>query len=115
MEIHLSKNKKLSEIQADFQEKLPKLKIEFFNNEHGDLESSEALDQIQADQLELISPPENAQDITINSEMMVSEVEKLFMEKMYINVQIFRKAGKIWIETVHTDHWSLNKQIEHAN
>jgi hypothetical protein len=46
----------------------------------------------------------------INSEMKVSEVENLFWENMGLQVSIFRKSGKTWLESSFTNYWSLERQ-----
>ena len=42
--------------------------------------------------------------------MLVSELEKQFNDKLQLSAQVFRKAGKSWLETTFTDSWSLRKQ-----
>jgi hypothetical protein len=43
-------------------------------------------------------------------EMKVSEVENLFWENMGIQISIFRKSGKTWLESSFTNYWSLERQ-----
>ena len=31
-------------------------------------------------------------------------------EKLKLSAQVFRKSGKIWLETTFTDSWTLKKQ-----
>jgi hypothetical protein len=42
--------------------------------------------------------------------MTVEELEKSFLVKFGLNVQVFRKSGKSWLETTITDKWTLEKQ-----
>jgi len=42
--------------------------------------------------------------------MLVSDLEKEFNDKLHLSAQVFRKAGKTWLETTFTDGWSLRKQ-----
>jgi hypothetical protein len=42
--------------------------------------------------------------------MNVLEVENLFWEKMGIQISIFRKSGKTWLESSFTNYWSLERQ-----
>jgi len=46
----------------------------------------------------------------ISPEMNVLEVENLFWEKMGIQISIFRKSGKTWLESSFTNYWSLERQ-----
>ena len=43
-------------------------------------------------------------------EMKVSEVESSFWEKMGIQISVFRKSGKTWLESSFTNYWSLERQ-----
>lgn len=40
--------------------------------------------------------------------------EHQFKEKLGLNVQIFRKMGNGWIQTISTDNWTLAEQMERA-
>jgi hypothetical protein len=42
----------------------------------------------------------------------VSKVEMGFQESFGISVQVFRKSGKVWLETSATDCWTLEEQNE---
>jgi len=46
----------------------------------------------------------------ITGEMTVAEFEKMMKDTLKLNVQVFRKSAKIWLQTTSTDHWSLEKQ-----
>ena len=48
--------------------------------------------------------------ITISPEMTVDELERGFDELYGLSVQVFRKSGKVWLETSVTDAWTLAKQ-----
>jgi hypothetical protein len=39
-------------------------------------------------------------------------LEKVFQDNLGLYVQVFRKSGKVWLETTATDNWSLFKQNE---
>jgi hypothetical protein len=42
--------------------------------------------------------------------MTVQELERVFQDELGLYVQVFRKSGKVWLETTATDNWSLYKQ-----
>lgn len=52
----------------------------------------------------------NLENFVIAPEMKVSEVENLFCENMDLQVSIFRKSGKTWLESSFTNYWSLERQ-----
>jgi hypothetical protein len=42
--------------------------------------------------------------------MRVSELEQLLGNRYGLGVQVFRKAGNSWVETILTDSWTLEEQ-----
>ena len=44
--------------------------------------------------------------------MSVNELEQQFKSRFGLNIQVFRKHCKTWIETTVTDNWTLVKQNE---
>lgn len=49
-------------------------------------------------------------NIDLRADMKVMEVEKLFEEQFGLHVQVFRRSGKIWLETSKSDHLTLAEQ-----
>jgi hypothetical protein len=47
--------------------------------------------------------------------MKVGELENLFAEKFGLYVQLFRKSGKVWLQTTTTDTWTLKEQSKLAS
>ena len=113
MNIHLASDTTMGALQAQFNAFFPNLKLAFFSKPHDDFKSSAAKFLIQEkDKLlgalmdRLASPCE----IDIQAHMKVMEVEKLFEEQFGLHVQVFRRSGKIWLETSKTDHLTLAEQ-----
>jgi len=48
--------------------------------------------------------------LTIESYMTVEALEKCFNKIFGLQVQIFRKSGKAWLETTLTNQWTLEEQ-----
>lgn len=42
--------------------------------------------------------------------MLVSEFESAVKLLFNVNVQVFRRANSVWLETTKTDDWTLAKQ-----
>ena len=42
--------------------------------------------------------------------MSVTELETMFRENFGLYVQVFRRSGKLWLETTATDSWTLTVQ-----
>jgi hypothetical protein len=115
MHLNIAPDRLISEIQKEFNEIFPFLKLEFFNNR------SFARNNFSASQI----IPWNKKlgegqtgikegDIEIEESMKVSELENLFKDKFKLAVQVFRKSGTIWLETTMTDSWSLLQQNSHG-
>jgi hypothetical protein len=106
--IKIDKPVKVSEIKKVFNSQFPYLKIEFFKKKHKELEGSMKKDVIVDDFS--ITAPNGANDIIISEDMLVSEFENQFSEKLKLSAQVFRKSGGSWLETTFTDSWTLKKQ-----
>ena len=48
--------------------------------------------------------------ININGLMKVAELESAFFVTFGLAVQVFRKSGKVWLQTTATDDWTLEEQ-----
>ena len=48
--------------------------------------------------------------INITPGMKVNKLEKIFLEEYGLSVQVFRKSGRVWLETTMTDDWTLAEQ-----
>jgi hypothetical protein len=115
MHLNIAPDRLISEIQKEFNEIFPFLKLEFFDNK------SFARNNFSASQI----IPWNKKlgegqtgikegEIEIEESMKVSELENLFKDKFKLAVQVFRKSGTIWLETTMTDSWSLLQQNSHG-
>jgi len=113
MTISISDNKIIRAIQDEFSALFPYLKIEFFSKPHrvgGGTEKKYMKDSSAS--IGKSRGQHNSGDIQISGEMTVAEVEKLFATKYGLYVQVFRRSGKLWLETTATDSWTLKYQNE---
>jgi hypothetical protein len=113
MTIHIQSAGKLKNIQTDFNALFPFLKLEFYGKSHQSGEGTSnstllhlnySLQELNADAVDF--------DWKIDSSMTVTELETSFHEKTGISVQVFRKSGMAWLQTISTDNWSLAQQNE---
>jgi hypothetical protein len=97
-------------INKEFQRQFPCLKLEFYRHEHQSGEASFFDDKVSS--RETLKDVSNLIPGFINIDPMdtVAEVERRFQTKLGLPVQIFRRAGDIWVETVQTDNLTLQKQ-----
>ncbi|MBO9562657.1 MAG: hypothetical protein J7621_07780 [Niastella sp.] len=114
MIIHINSKSQISDIQHDFNQLFPFLKIELFKYKHGYQEASSRQIKLPSNlyigELAALIPKE----IDVTENMTVQQFEKLFEAKLGLNIQVFRKSGSIWLETTMTDSWTLKQQNEHG-
>jgi hypothetical protein len=109
MDIQLNDNLTLDDIQQEFEKKFYYLKLMFFKKSHVDKKGSPKKDLLSGN-TKLININHKNGKIVFDENIPVTELEKLFKENFGLNVQVFRKSGKSWIETTVTDSWTLKKQ-----
>jgi hypothetical protein len=115
MEIHINDNRIIHELQDEFNKLFPFLKIEFFSRSHkeGEATAKKLLRNKNKKIGECRTISKNG-DIIISEKQKVSELESLFQSVYGLSVQVFRKSGKVWLETTSTDNWTLAKQNNEA-
>jgi len=107
----ITDNKKLRDIQNEFNKVFPFLKIEFYSGAHHSGEGSHIEDRLNPESLlKDIREIHSKEGLVIREEMKVSEFEKSFLQKYGLNVQVFRKSGNLWMQTTATDFWTLMEQ-----
>ena len=109
----ITDDKKIADIQREFNAKFPNLKLEFYSEHH---ETHEGSSQNQLlDSKKTIGEIRNIHktgDISVNGHLKVSTLEQMMYEKYGLNVQVWRKSGSIWLQTTSTDDWTLTEQNE---
>ena len=111
MEILITDNKYIKEIQEEFQKRFPYLKIEFFRNvqKNGNpiLKSQQISNKMS---IGMVRDLHAEGTLNIDGSRRVEEIENDFQNKFGLSVEVFRKSGNMWIETTLTNHWSLLRQ-----
>ncbi|MEO7526867.1 MAG: hypothetical protein ABIT35_01405 [Chitinophagaceae bacterium] len=115
MHLNISPTLLISDVQKEFNDIFPFLKLEFFNTKsfsRNDFSAS----QIIPKNRKLGEGQTGIKDdiIEIGEEMKVSVLENIFRDKFKLAVQVFRKSGNLWLETTMTDSWSLLQQNNHG-
>ncbi len=108
-------SKTIKEIQNEFNNKFPFLKIEFYKKAHSAKEGSPDSMKWDAEKsIESIRKVHNSGDLSIADDQKISELEAKFLEQYGLNVQVFYKSGNLWLQTTATDEWTLKQQNERA-
>lgn len=111
MKITINDKRKIFAIQEEFNNAFPFLKLEFFARPHtvgGG--SAKKLIKHHSKTLGECRTVHNKGNMTITPQMTVAELEQRFSDAYGLGVQVFRKSGKIWLETTVTDSWTLEQQ-----
>ncbi|MBN8703820.1 MAG: hypothetical protein J0M08_12200 [Bacteroidetes bacterium] len=111
MKLVINDAKKIGVIQKEFTSVFPFLKIEFFAKPHKSGEASAKKIMKSADlTIGECRRVHNSGSVTINGKMTVNDLEQTFSNTFGLSVQVFRKSGRVWLETTVTDGWSLDEQ-----
>jgi hypothetical protein len=114
----ITNEKKLNDIQREFQEKFPYLKLEFYQGNHEPGKPSPVKLQLDAGKtIGQVRHVHKEGDLSIHGLMKVNTLEDHFWNDYGLNVQVFRKSGNIWLQTSITDQWTLaeqNRKGEHS-
>ena len=113
MFLYISRDKTIQEVQQNFNSKYPFLKLEFYKLINTDPALPVKKHLPHSITLMAAGMKENGL-IDINNDTTVANLEKIFVSKFGLNVQVSRKSGISWLETTMTDSWSLQKQNEHG-
>lgn len=110
MDIKINNNRKLSEIKTEFNDGFSSLKIEFFKKGHIEGQANKRIDIINDDTM--VSEVSNGNEgvLKLGKHITVSELENAFADRFGLNVQVFRRSGRVWLETTTTDHLTLDEQ-----
>lgn len=112
MIFQISPDKTMGMLQTEFMEAFPGLKIAFFSKPHREFKGSAAKFLVQDHDMPLnqLSHKLKAGQLVLNSDTVVSALEKVFEEDFGLHVQVFRKSGRAWLETSVTDNLTLGEQ-----
>ena len=105
MNILISKEKSIGDIRKEFSQLYPFLKIEFYKTE----ESRGVTRRVKLDD-EFHLTENGAIPIDISKHRSIALVKKDFLTISKLIAQVYRKSGTVWVETSHTDSWSLEHQ-----
>lgn len=111
MTLALKRNISISNLQRIFGEQFPFIKIEFFSQPHAKGKPTSAKLMIPANRtLSEIKTFSKEGELEVNPDMTVDQLEQTFENNFGLYVQVFRKSGRIWLETTATDEWTLSRQ-----
>lgn len=105
----------IGEAKAAFQQQFPFLKIEFYTAPHAAGEGSPKQAQIEDHKLIAdVKKPNTTGALGVHGNQKVITFEQAMQAHFGLNVQVFRKRGDTWLQTISTDEWTLSEQNERA-
>ncbi len=116
MNIEFWPDRKLEDVQKDFNGAFPFLKLEFAiaNKNNNSTEAARVLSNIENLTIGDLNKNIHPGLIEITESMTVFELEKIFTHKIEMPVRVLRKSGNIWMGTSITNNWTLSQQNEHG-
>lgn len=113
MRIDLINSKTLGELQKEFNDRYPYLRIMFFSkpHQHGKGTERKYMQNVNIT-LEQCRIKNDGDVLEFDEHITVGELEEKFEKQFGLYIQVFRRSGNLWLETTATDNWSLHHQNE---
>lgn len=111
MVLHISPTKLITDVQKEFNNSFPFLKLEFYPFKNGGVNVSIKYPGKRVGECQSVVVDGM---LDVYPEMKVSELESALKDKFKLNAQVFRSSGSLWLQTTMTDHWTLQKQNDHG-
>lgn len=109
MKIH--PNLTIEQVVNEFSSKFPGLKLELYSEEHKEGENSAPSSMLDhSKKLKEINPSLSEVELILDPQMKVADLENEFKNTFGLNVQVFRRSNKLWLQTSATDNWTLEVQ-----
>ncbi len=112
-ELVIDSKQTIKGIQKQFNALYPFLKIEFFSQPPmpgiGNPKNKMIVSDVKLIEIQILN---KSGTINLTSKTSAAELENCFALEFGLYVQVFRKSGKIWLETTATDNWALEQQNE---
>lgn len=111
MELTIDKRLSIEAIQRDFNMQYPYLKITFIIKPGHSNGLIEPVNINQSNKpIEKHKQIKHNQSLIVNPKMTVKKLEIEFLELFGLSIQIYRKSGTVWLETILSDSWTLEEQ-----
>ena len=110
MIILITKNSLVKDIQDQFSAYFPFLRIEFLKKSLDEKVILKKEYAIANDFFKRISSENNEGELHLDLKQTVAGLERDFKEYFGVSINIFRRSGNVWIETILTDDWTLERQ-----
>jgi len=97
-------------MQTEFEELFPYLKLEFYDHFYIEEKENEMICFFSYDlPIKSVSKKAEPKVLKIYRQMTTSQLQNAFQITFGLSVQVFRKAGNIWIQTISADKLTLEE------
>lgn len=112
LKLKISPERTIAQVQKQFNDAFPHVKLVFFHKRHQAYEGSAAKDMINEPDVLLgtLSKRVKEAEFLIEPTMPTWQLERLFETEYGLHVQLFRQSGNLWLETSRTDDLSIEQQ-----
>ena len=112
MQLNITGNKSINELQDDFSKIFPYLRLEFYpksiyNNKTAKTHLPHHYSLAQAGL-------KHEGVFLLDDQVIVGDLERKFRDEFGLIVQVSRQSGILWLETTMTDKWTLKQQNDHG-
>jgi len=113
MQLDISNNRTIHELQQEFTNQYPFLRLEFCKKEKRNpaIRTRQYLPGTAS--LKFVGLKKTGR-LDIDESMTVGELEKMLDEQFGLIAHVCRNSGGVWLETTMTESWSLGKQNDYG-
>jgi hypothetical protein len=110
MLLKIEENMTIDQINTDLQNKFPHIKLVFFKHKNkNDVDVAETrVTELYIPLKQIYSNMRNAH-LNVNGNLQVRRLEQKINEITGTRAQVFRRSGKLWLETLTTDNKTLTE------
>lgn len=116
MSINIKAERQIKEINEEFTGKFPFLKLEFYRRTELQQEkyTADKLLPLEKKLKDVWFSKKEEGRLEVPGNMTVLQLENILMDRYGLAAQVFRKSGRVWLQTIRTDSWTLDHQNEHG-
>lgn len=113
MELRIHSDSTVGDLKSQFSALFPNLKLSVFKKTHRRLQPSPIAQLVTANTLlRKHAPKMRTGNFKFSPTTSVADFEQGLQREFDLSVQVFRRSGSSWIETIQTDNRSLQEQNE---
>jgi hypothetical protein len=111
MELHMKEESKVMDIQKEFSQAYPFLKMDFFKSVKDRLRWTAGMVKLLPEEsLNNYFRTDAIRLVNIQFDKTVMQVKNEIEDLLFLKVVVLRKSGNVWIETSLTTGWTLEQQ-----